>query len=134
MADCLLHASLGSISGAKDAPKYRIHFAAHSSAQRLTVHLIVADCRRPAGRGDRADPSANQFRRQLRQPIELILRPSVIDRDVLTFDIARVFESLAECAQTVRVVVRRCGTESPDHWHRRLLRPRGNRPHSRRPA
>jgi hypothetical protein len=42
----LLHASL--VSGAKDAPKYRIHFAAHSSAQRLTVHLIMADCRRLA--------------------------------------------------------------------------------------
>jgi hypothetical protein len=48
MSDCLLHASLGSISGAKDAPKYRIHFAAHSSAQRLTMHLIIADCRRLA--------------------------------------------------------------------------------------
>jgi hypothetical protein len=60
----------------------------------------------PAGRGDGADPSANQFRRQLRQPIKLILRPSVFDRDVLTFDIASVFESLAECAETVRVVVR----------------------------
>jgi len=46
MADCLLHASL--VSGAKDAPKYRIHFAAHSSAQRLTMHLIIADCRRLA--------------------------------------------------------------------------------------
>ena len=87
-----------------------------------------------AERGDHGDPSANEVSRQLRQPIELILRPAVFDRDVLALDIAGVFEALAKCAQTLRKRVGRRGVEEPDHRHRRLLRPRRERPRCRRAA
>jgi hypothetical protein len=40
---------------------------------------------------------ANQFGRQRRQPVDLILGPAVFNRHVLVFDTG-VFEALAECA------------------------------------
>ena len=59
--------------------------------------------------GDHGDLPANQIGRQCRQPIELIFRPAVFDRDVLALDIAGLFEALAEsrdsgsrdCAQAI---------------------------------
>jgi hypothetical protein len=61
----------------------------------------------------------------------LILGEAVCDRDVLALDIARVFEALAECAQAVLERIRRCGVEEADHWHRRRLRARRERPRRR---
>ena len=43
-----------------------------------------------SGRSDHGDLSANQIGRQLRQSIDLILRPAVFDRHVLALDIAGV--------------------------------------------
>ena len=54
----------------------------------------------PAGRGDHGDLPANQFGRQRRQPIGLILGPAVFDRHVLALDIAGVLQALAKCAQS----------------------------------
>jgi hypothetical protein len=48
------------------------------------------------------------------------------NRHVLAFDIAGVFEALAESSQGVRKRVR-CGVEKPDHRHRRLLSTRRER-------
>ena len=55
-----------------------------------------------SGRDDHGDLSANQFGRQRRQSIDLILGPAVFDRHVLALDIAGVLQALAKCAQTVR--------------------------------
>src|SRR5262249_24422945 len=77
------------------------------------------------------DLSANQFSRQLRQPIDLILGPAVFNHHVLALDIAGVFETLVKSAQTIRVHVRRRGVEEPNYRHCRLLRPRGERPRGR---
>jgi hypothetical protein len=52
------------------------------------------------------DLAANQFGRQRGQPIKLTLCPAVLDRYVLAFNIAGVFEALMKSAQTVRVCVR----------------------------
>jgi hypothetical protein len=62
--------------------------------------------RRRTGCGDHGDPSANQVGCQLRQPIELTLRPAVFDRHVLALDMAGFFKALVKCAQAVRVRVR----------------------------
>ena len=86
-----------------------------------------------SGRDDHGDAAANQFGRQRRQPIDLIVGPAVFDRHVLALDIAASLEALAKYAQTVRSV-RRCGVEEPDHRHRRLLRVRGVRPSGGRAA
>jgi hypothetical protein len=42
--------------------------------------------------------SPHQFRRERRQPIDLIVGPAVFDDNVLAFDEARVFQPLAKCA------------------------------------
>src|SRR5262249_50299600 len=74
------------------------------------------------------DLSPHQFRRQCRQPIELIVGPAVFDSDVLALDKACVFQALAESTQPGRVSIGRRGVEEPDHRHTRLLRPRRERP------
>src|SRR5215471_15305196 len=79
-------------------------------------------------RGDYSDLSANQFGRQLRQSIVLVLGEAIDDCYVLALHIADLFEALAKCAQTVRHRVGRSGVEQPNHRHRRLLRARRERP------
>ena len=55
------------------------------------------ECRRGAAeRDNHGDLTANQFGRQRRQPIELVLRPAIFDRYVLALDVARVLQTLAE--------------------------------------
>ena len=68
----------------------------------VVAALAAQRRRRRSGRGDHGDPSANQFGRQRRQSIDLILGPAVFDRHVLALDIAGVLQALAKCAQTVR--------------------------------
>src|SRR5499427_4646041 len=85
-------------------------------------------------RGDYGDLSANQFGRQLRQSIVLVLGETVDDCYVLALHIADLFETQAECAQTVRHHVRRSGVEQPDYRHCRLLRARRERSHCCRAA
>src|SRR5215510_14071461 len=82
-------------------------------------------------RDDYGDLSANQFSRQLRQSIVLVLGEAVDDYYVLALHMADVFEAQAECAQTVRHRVRRSGVKEPNHRHRRLLRIRRERPRGR---
>jgi hypothetical protein len=79
---------------------------------------------------EHGDLSARHFSHQLRQSIDLILRPAIYSGDVLALDIAGVFEALTESAQAVRERVR-CGVEKSDHWHRRLLPARRERPSRR---
>src|SRR5262249_46249192 len=50
------------------------------------------------------------------------------------FDIARFLQALAKCTQTLRHSIRRCGVEKANHWDRRLLRARRERPRRRRAA
>jgi hypothetical protein len=62
-----------------------------------------------------ASPSLHQFRRQRRQPIDLIA--AVFDRNVAALHVAGEAQPLsAECAQAFRVRVR-CGVEEPNHRH-----------------
>jgi hypothetical protein len=74
------------------------------------------------GRDDHGDLSANQFTRQLRQPVDLTLGPAEFDRHVLALSIAGVLQAQAKCPQTIRIRVRRPGVEEPDNRHRCLLR------------
>ena len=100
----------------------------------VVAALAASADRGTSGRDDHGDLPANQFGRQRRQPIELILGPAVFDRHVLALDIAGLLQALAKCAQTVRVIASGDrGVEEPDHRHRRLLRARRERPRRRRP-
>src|SRR6516165_7723697 len=61
-----------------------------------------------AHRGDHGDLSPHQFRRQPGQPIDLIVGPAILDRYVLTLDIACFLQALTERGHHRRVPVRRC--------------------------
>src|SRR5262249_47711078 len=84
-----------------------------------------------SGRNDHGNRSTNQFGRQRRQSIKLVLGPAIFDHCILPLDEACLLQTLAKCAQAVRVSVGRRGVKEPYHRHRRLLRPRHKRPRSR---
>src|SRR5262244_2834191 len=77
---------------------------------------------------------ANQIGRKLRQSIELPVSPAKFERNVLAFDVSGLLEALAKSAQILREGFKRCGVENPNYWHRRLLRPRRERPCGSRAA
>src|SRR5260221_183063 len=84
--------------------------------------------------GSRSDHGyllAHQISRQLRQPIVFTLRPAVFDCHVLTFDITSFFQTAKETGHEPCERTRRCAVKEPDHPHRRLLRPRRERPYCR---
>src|SRR5262249_18855314 len=56
---------------------------------------------------DHGDLSANEFRRQYWQSIELIFGPAVFDRHVLALDKAGLFETLAECTHAALPTISR---------------------------
>ena len=60
--------------------------------------------------------------------VVLIVREAVFDRDVLTFDIAGLFQTPTERGKEVWVVAGRPAAEESDHRHRGLLRARHERP------
>ena len=83
---------------------------------------------------DHGHRPANQISHQSRQPIRLIVRRAIFDRDVLALDEACFLQALAERGHEVRRVGERRAAEEPDHRHRRLLRARRERPRRRRAA
>src|SRR5262245_16424306 len=76
--------------------------------------------------------AVNQFGRKLWQSIVLAFRPAIFNLQVLALDEALLFQPLAEGPHAVGVAVGRCGVKETDHRHRRLLRPRCERPRHRR--
>src|SRR5262249_50097554 len=56
------------------------------------------------------------------------------DRDVLAFDVAGFLQTLAECANEVRIRSGRSAMKITDHWHDRPLRARPERPRGHRAA
>src|SRR5262249_30494256 len=71
--------------------------------------------------------TADQLGRQRWQTIVLTPRPPILDCDVLSFNVAGVFQALAECARRNRVPIGRCPIEKSDH-RQRLPRPRRQAP------
>src|SRR5262245_2337638 len=78
--------------------------------------------------------TANEVGRQCWHAIDLVLRPSVFDRDVLAFDIAGFLQTLTERGRHGPIPVGRGAVEKPNHRHRCLLRTRGHRPRRGRAA
>jgi hypothetical protein len=74
--------------------------------------------------------TTNQISRQVRQAIVLILRPPIFDAYVMPFDITGFLQALMEC-DSKRIAITRAGIEVANHRHRRLLRPRRERPRGR---
>src|SRR5439155_17260535 len=77
---------------------------------------------------------ADEIGRKCGQPLIASLRPPVLDREVLSLDIAGFAQSLAEGGEIGCARARRGAIEEADHRHRLLLRPGGQRPQRRRAA
>src|SRR5262249_45196214 len=80
------------------------------------------------GGGDQGDVLANQVGRQLRQSVGLVLRPAIYDRDILTLEVAAVFQATVKSLQATREHFGRYDIKKPNCRHGRPLRPRHNRP------
>jgi hypothetical protein len=72
--------------------------------------------------------------RQRRQTISSPFGPTVIDSDTAMLDIAGLAQAAPERREEMREPAGRFQAEEPDHRHGRLLRPRPDRPRSRRSA
>src|SRR5262249_53259172 len=61
--------------------------------------------------------------------------PSTFERrDVFAFNESGVIQALPQSIDNKREAGSGCASEKPDHWHRRLLRPRRERPRRYRAA
>src|SRR5262245_54663008 len=78
------------------------------------------------------DTAANQVGSQFRQLANFIVRPTKLDRDVVTFDISAFRQPLAERRQQMGGRLGGAGIEIADHRQRLLLPARHNRPRRRR--
>jgi hypothetical protein len=70
----------------------------------------------------------DQVRGERRQSRELTICPSVFDCDVLALDVAGFSEACAKRGHKPRLGNGHSSIEEPDHWNRRLLRVRSERP------
>jgi hypothetical protein len=67
--------------------------------------------------------------------VVLVLRPPILDRDILALDVAGFTNALPECGQKTCTIGRRPrAAEEPDDRHGRLLRAHRNRPRRGRAA
>src|SRR5262245_51864362 len=82
-------------------------------------------------RSDHRHLTAYQIGCEVGQSVSLVLRPAILDRHILTLDVAGFTKALAECGQIACTIGRPRGAEEPDHRHRRLLRARRERPAGR---
>jgi hypothetical protein len=79
-----------------------------------------------SGRGDDGDLPPNQLGRQRRQPIVSALRPAVLVRHVLTFDVPSLVQTAPKGGYHGSPRAGRLPVEESDHRHRRLLRARAS--------
>src|SRR5262249_858532 len=77
---------------------------------------------------------ADELRGQRRKSIALTRRPAEFGRYVAALDIIGFAQAHTERPHTGPIQVERSAAEVSDHWHRRLLRPRRERPRGRRAA
>jgi hypothetical protein len=75
--------------------------------------------------------TAYKVKRQRWHAIEMSFRKAIFDRYVLSFDETRISQTFAKCDSELFGCVVLIGAEKSDHRHRRLLRPRRERPRSR---
>src|SRR5262249_32151296 len=85
-------------------------------------------------RSDHRDLTAYQIACEVGQSVDLVLRPAILDHDILALDVAGFANALPECGQIACTISKRRAAEESDHWHRRLLRACRKRPRRRRAA
>src|SRR5207342_874186 len=65
---------------------------------------------------------------QYRQTIVVTLGPAVFNKHIVTFDITSFIQAAVERGNHRCISFGRSAIDEPNHWHRRLLRPRRERP------
>src|SRR5262245_20041080 len=91
--------------------------------------------RRGAARdGNNRRPATKQVGHHFRHQIVSALRPAVFNRHVLPFYVAAFTQAFPKGRDTISGGLGCPGVDHPDHWHRRRLRTRHQRPHRRSPA
>jgi hypothetical protein len=83
---------------------------------------------------DHGHLTTDQICRQLWKPIDVTVRPAILDGDILPLDETRFFQALPECDDEVRRVGGRCDPQEADHRHGCLLGACDARPSRRRAA
>src|SRR5258708_23613027 len=83
-------------------------------------------------RSDHRHLTAYQIGCEVGQSVGLVLRPAILDRHILTLDVAGLTKALAECGQIACTIDRRRAAKESYHRHRRLLRARRARAKNRR--
>src|SRR5262249_16635744 len=82
-------------------------------------------------RSDHRHLTAYQIGCEVRQYVVLVLRPAILDHNILALDVAGFTKALPECGQIACTIRKRRAAEESDHRHCRLLRPRRERPRRR---
>jgi hypothetical protein len=138
-ADLLLQQLCGEERNPGDVPAGTVETGDETQLYRIATDAehYRNGCRRRLRRGRRETPdrgdhrhaTANQLRGQRREFPILIARPQ-LDRNVATFDVAGFAQAIMERGRPfgARAI------EDTDHRHRRLLRPRRERPRGSRGA
>src|SRR5262245_4910002 len=78
--------------------------------------------------------TAYQIGCEVGQYVLLVLRPAILDHDILALDVAGFANALPECGQIACTISKRRAAEKSDHRHRRLLRASRERPRGGRAA
>ena len=85
-----------------------------------------------ATRNDHCYPTiANQIGDHRCQWIEIVLCPAEFQRNVPTVDVSAIVQTIAKCSHLLLSLVEGHVADESDHRHRRLLRPRRERPRGR---
>src|SRR5215475_3968821 len=79
-------------------------------------------------RSDHRHLTAYQIGCEVGQYIVLVLRPAILDHDILALDVAGFANALPECGQVACTISKRRAAEESNHRHRWLLRARRERP------
>src|SRR5215472_11430925 len=82
-------------------------------------------------RSDHRHLTAYQIGCEVGQYVVLVLRPAILDHNILALDVAGFTKALPECGQIACTIRKRRAAEESDHRHCRLLRPRRERPRRR---
>ena len=102
--------------------------AASISSSVLALRMRTGCGGGTAGGDDHRHLAANEVGGHFRQLVIAIAAPAIFDGDVFALDIAGFGEAILESGDEVGHCDRGSGIEKSDHRHRRLLRPRRERP------
>ena len=79
-------------------------------------------------RSDHRHLTAYQIGSEVGQSVVLVLRPAILDHDILALDVTGFTNALPECGQIACTISKRRAAEETDHRNRGLLRARPERP------